>query len=54
MPASQIPLENAATEAPGTPKKEVPAENVLLLKTPVKNLREFGFQGQGKSPRRKR
>ena len=39
---------------PVTPKKHSAHSDLPLLSTSGKNLREYGFHGQGKTPRRKR
>ncbi|CAC5386755.1 unnamed protein product [Mytilus coruscus] len=49
-----VQTEYADSAVPVTPSKVVPPNDLPLMKTPGKKLREYGLQGQGKSPRRKR
>ncbi|XP_052088706.1 uncharacterized protein LOC127725645 [Mytilus californianus] len=52
LPDVQTELGDSAV--PVTPRKVVPPNDLPIMKTPGKKLREYGLQGQGKSPRRKR
>lgn len=49
-----VQTEYADSVVPVTPKKVVPLNDLPIMKTPGKKIREYGLQGQGKSPRRKR
>lgn len=49
-----VQTEYAETAVPVTPRKVVPPNDLPIMKTPGKKIREYGLQGQGKSPRRKR
>ncbi|XP_063404999.1 protein NPAT-like [Mytilus trossulus] len=49
-----VQTENADSVVPVTPRKVVPPNDLPIMKTPGKKIREYGLQGQGKSPRRKR